>query len=83
MNIATYQARPEIHGNGTFFFTDCGHNMYSIKDNMTYHGCLCRTVYGETDFEDNQSMQEPLRKLYEYEELENKKQNDEIVTLKD
>lgn len=41
MNIATYQARPEIHGNGTFFFTDCGHNMYSIKDNMTYHGCLC------------------------------------------
>lgn len=42
-----------------------------------------RTVYGETDFEDNQSMQEPLRKLYEYEELENKKQNDEIVTLKD
>ena len=25
MNIATYQATPEKHGNGTFFFTDCGH----------------------------------------------------------
>lgn len=23
-----------------FFFTDCGHNMYSIRDNMAYHGCL-------------------------------------------
>lgn len=41
MNIATYQTTPEKHGNGTFFFTDCGHNMYSIRDNMAYHGCLC------------------------------------------
>lgn len=24
-----------------FLFTDCGHNMYSIRDNMAYHGCLC------------------------------------------
>ena len=30
MNIATYQTTPEKHGEGTFFFTDCGHNMYSI-----------------------------------------------------
>ncbi len=42
MNIATYyQTTPEKHGDGTFFFTDCGHNMYSIRDNMAYHGCLC------------------------------------------
>ena len=41
MNIATYQTTPEKHGNGTFFFTNCGHNMYSIRDNMSYHGCLC------------------------------------------
>ena len=40
MNIATYQVTPEKHGNGTFFFTDCGHNMYSVRDNMAYHGCL-------------------------------------------
>lgn len=38
-------------------------------------------VYGEADFEANQAMQEPLKKLYEYEELEHKKQN-EIITLK-
>lgn len=39
-------------------------------------------VYGEADFEANQAMQEPLKKLYEYEELESKKQN-KIVTLND
>lgn len=41
MEIVTYQTTPELHGNGTFFFTDCGHKMYSVKDNMAYHGCLC------------------------------------------
>ena len=41
MNIATYQATPEKHGNGTFFFTDCGHRMYSVRNDMAYHGCLC------------------------------------------
>lgn len=41
MNIATYQVIPEKNGNGTFFFTDCRHRMYSIKDDMAYHGCLC------------------------------------------
>lgn len=41
MNIATYQTIPEKHGSGTFFFTDCGHNMYSVRDNMAYHDCLC------------------------------------------
>ena len=42
MNIATYQTTPEKHGNGIFFFTDCGHRMYSlVKNEMAYHGCLC------------------------------------------
>lgn len=41
MEIATYQVTPEKHRQGTFFFTDCGHEMYSIKGEMAYHGCLC------------------------------------------
>ena len=41
MNIVTYQTTTEKHGDGTFFFTDCGHNIYSTRDNMAYHGCLC------------------------------------------
>ena len=40
MEIATYQATSEKNGKGTFFFTDCGHRMYSVKDEMAYHGCL-------------------------------------------
>ena len=47
MNIATYQATPEKHGNGTFFFTDCGHNMYSVRDDMAYHGCLCPACFSK------------------------------------
>lgn len=39
--IATYQATPEKHGRGTYFFTDCGHSMYSVKGDIAYHGCLC------------------------------------------
>lgn len=45
MEIGTYQATSEIHGNGTFFYTDCGHQMYSVKDDMAYHGCLCPACY--------------------------------------
>lgn len=41
MKIATYQTTPEKHGQGTFFFTDCGHEMYSVKNEMAYHDCLC------------------------------------------
>jgi hypothetical protein len=42
MEIATYTATPEAHGNGTYFYTDCGHNMYSVKnDYNAYNGCLC------------------------------------------
>lgn len=41
MKIATYQTTPEKNGDGTYFFTDCGHKMYSGKDSMAYHGRLC------------------------------------------
>lgn len=41
MEFATYQITPEKHGNGTYFFTDCGHWMYSVKNQMAYHGYLC------------------------------------------
>lgn len=41
MEIATYQVIEEKHGNGTFFHTDCGHEMYSVKSENAYHGCLC------------------------------------------
>ena len=41
MNYALYHTTPEIHGKGTFFFTSCGHQMYSVRNEMAYHGCLC------------------------------------------
>lgn len=41
MRIATYQYTPEVYGRGTFFFTDCEHEMYSVKNKMAYHGYLC------------------------------------------
>lgn len=41
MQFATYQVTPEAHDLGTFFFTDCGHQMYSVRDAYSYHGCLC------------------------------------------
>ena len=47
VNIATYQTTEEKHGNGTFFFTDCGHNMYSVRDDMAYHGCLCPACFSK------------------------------------
>lgn len=40
MEIKTYAATPEANGNGTYFFTDCGNRMYSVRDEMAYHGCL-------------------------------------------
>lgn len=42
MNIALYDTTPEKNGNGTYFFTDCGHRMFSVfNDPEVYHGCLC------------------------------------------
>lgn len=40
--IEIYQTSPDQHGNGMFFFTECGNLMYSVSnDPMTYHGKLC------------------------------------------
>lgn len=38
MRTATYQVTPEKHGRGVFIYTSCGHQMYSIRDEMAYHG---------------------------------------------
>ena len=35
------ECNPEENGNGTYYFTDCGHWMYSIRGKMAYQGCLC------------------------------------------
>ena len=70
MNIATYQTTEEKHGNGYFFFTDCGHNMYSVRDDMAYNGCLCpgcmcngiqRTLYIRGSKEANKHWDEKLK----------------------
>ena len=45
MEVATYRVAPEKNGNGTFFYTDCGHQMFSIKDEMAYHGYLCPACF--------------------------------------
>ena len=39
--METYQAVPSQNGKGTFYFTDCGNRMYSVKDDMAYHGNKC------------------------------------------
>lgn len=41
MRIATYQAVPSKNGFGTFFYASCGHQMFSVKDDRAYQGCLC------------------------------------------
>ncbi len=40
-------------------------------------------VYGEADFEANQSMQEPLEKLFNYEESFNKEISDSLIEYLD
>lgn len=71
MEIATYRTAPEVNGHGTFFFTDCGHKMYSIKNEMAYHGCLCtgclyngvqRTLYIRGSKEANEYWDKKLNK---------------------
>ena len=41
MEVETYRITQEVNGNGTYFFTDCGNRMYSMKNKMAYHGKLC------------------------------------------
>lgn len=47
--IETYQITPAKNDTGTFYFTDCGNRMYSVKGNMAYHGKICpkcgKTLY--------------------------------------
>lgn len=45
MEIETYQITPAKNGKGTFFYTDCGNRMYSINDEMAYHGKLCPACF--------------------------------------
>ena len=45
MEIGTYQTIPEKRGHGTFYFTSCGHKMYSVRDKMAYNGCLCPACF--------------------------------------
>ena len=40
-------------------------------------------VYGEADFEANQAMQEPLEKLYKYEQLFDKVITDDLIDYLD
>lgn len=45
----TYQTTPSKDGHGTFYFTDCGNRMYSVRSDMAYHGKMCpkcgKTLY--------------------------------------
>lgn len=45
MRTATYQVIPEKHGRGVFIYTSCGHQMYSIRDEMAYHGVYALPVF--------------------------------------
>ena len=73
MEITTYQTTPEQNGNGTYFFTDCGHWMFSVKNQMAYHGCLCpgcmfdgrnTTLYIRGSKEANECLKGKLSKRY-------------------
>lgn len=41
MKYATYKTTPSKNGKGTFYFTDCGHRLFSVRGPDTYHGRLC------------------------------------------
>ena len=40
-NIATYKTAPAKGGRGTYYYTTCGHLLYSVKGPEAYHGCIC------------------------------------------
>lgn len=71
MNYATYQTTPSKNGKGTFYFADCGHEMYSVKGPEAYHGCLCpgcayehidTTLYLRGSEEANKIIDEQIKK---------------------
>lgn len=41
VNKTTYRVSPEVNGRGSFYFTDCGHRMYSVCGPEAFHGKLC------------------------------------------
>lgn len=49
--IETYQTTPAAHDEHkrTFYFTDCGNRMYSVRGSTAYHGKICpkcgKTLY--------------------------------------
>lgn len=47
MEIETYRVSSSSNGYGTFFFTDCGNRMFSVKGEMAYHGILCPKCFQE------------------------------------
>lgn len=70
MEVGIYEAVPEKNGNGTFLYSDCGHKMYSIRGEMSYHGCLCpgclwkgihRMLYIRGSEEANEYMKEKMK----------------------
>lgn len=74
-NVETYQVAPAANDDngGTFFFTDCGNRMYSVRNEMAYHGCICpkckKTLYIRGSKEANQFFDEAFEskeKLTEY-----------------
>lgn len=64
--METYQATPSVSGQGTFFFTDCGNRMYSVKNDWAYHGCICpkcgKTLYIRGSKEANEYWDRKLAK---------------------
>lgn len=48
-NAETYRYREARNNLGTFFYTDCGNEMYSVRNQMAYHGYTCpkcgKTLY--------------------------------------
>lgn len=70
-NYDTYQTTTSKDSVGTFYFTDCGHKIYSRKGPEAYHGklcprCLCKgvrtTLYIRGSEEANKIMDERLKK---------------------
>lgn len=67
----TYRIAPSVSGEGIFFITDCGNQMYSAgNDHMRYHGKLCPKCFLENKYvtlyirgseEANKIMDERLR----------------------
>lgn len=51
MKYATYQTTSSKNGKGTYYFTDCGHRLFSVGDPDAYHGRLCPACLNLKDVE--------------------------------